>query len=729
MNAFHYPNTLDIGIILGFIVLSIVVGIIMSKWGQKSTKDYFVSGGKAPWWLLGTSMVATTFAADTPLALSGWVVTKGISQNWFWWCQVPITMAGVFFFARLWKRANLITDQQLVYLRYSGKSADFLRGFKAIYLSLLYYGIVMGWVNKAMAKIITLCFPRIPRIPIVDDMMKWIYLKSNLSVHVDKAVKAAILEGKIDPQVYINKFNLYGERLRLLRNALAQHLDFNVIAKVLNITDKIKDLKVPIAGMKPIAFLAQCADVGAGINEYKILFALFLITIGYTAISGLWGVLITDFIQFWVAMAGCVILAILAIKYATPQGTMDALIAKMGEIYSPEKAKAMVAIIPPSDSGGLGLMPKYYFFIFIALSWWSLGFTDGGSYLAQRMLSAKNEKHAALGYLWYGIAHYAIRMWPWILVGFAAAVIFPYLPDPITGYKPTVADAEVGYVKVMLAVLPHGLLGLLLASFMAAYMSTISTQVNLSASYLVNDFYRPYLVKNRSEKHYVRVSIFINVLIALWGIIISLFINTIEEGWFLIASINGGIGVIYILRWYWHKINAWTEVACIFMLMYLAVMFKVFQVHFEGFTGFPYPLNLLITVPVSVSFALLITLITPPVEKEKLKKFYRQVQPGGPGWKEIEEEIKKEDPNFKPDSPLTKRNFSAWLWATATIYLFLFGVGMFIVGSGNGKVFTGLLAYRRIIGLFFLIASLFTGYKVTESFSDKYWKDLDVKKK
>lgn len=741
---FNYPNGLDIGIILGFIMVSILIGVVMAKWGQKSTKDYFTSGGKAPWWLLGTSMVATTFAADTPLTLSGWVVTRGISQNWFWWCQVPITMAGVFFFAALWKRANLLTDQELVYRRYSGKSADFLRGFKALYLSLMYYTIVMGWVNKAMARIVTLCFPNIPKVPVVDGIVKFLYLHTPLSKALQPEVKDAFQAGTVDPDQYVTLLKEYctanGLQFQSLlsgfKNMLSQELDPAIMVKQLQLQGFIDSLQMPsldaLQGASPMLFMAQCLDVASGVNEYKILFALFVITISYTAISGLWGVLVTDFLQFWVAMAGCIILAVLAVNAAAGNpglhltgfmGSMDTLMERMGDIYSPEKAKAMVAIIPPRSSEGLNLTPFSYLLVFITLAWWSLGFTDGGSYLAQRMLSAKNEKHAALGYLWYGVAHYAVRMWPWIIVGFAAAVLFPHIPNDITGYVPTVQDAEVGYVKVMLTVLPHGLLGLLLASFMAAYMSTISTQVCLSASYLINDFYRPYIVKHKEEKHYVRVSVGINVFIAMLGIVFSLFISSIESGWFLLASINGGIGVIYILRWYWHRVNAWTEVSCIFTLIIMAIIFKICEATIPTFAGVPYPINLLINVPISVGVAMLVTMITKPVDKEKLKQFVRSVQPGGPGWKAIEDEIKEEDPNFVQNSPLTKRHFISWILATITIYLFLFGIGMSFVGGIN---FDGWLGeHRRVIGVIFLICSIFTGWQVAESFSAKHWKETE----
>ncbi len=727
--AYNYPGAIDLGIIIGFILVVIIIGVVMSRVAQKSTKDYFTSGGKTPWWLLGTSMVATTFAADTPLQLAGWVVTSGVSQNWFWWCQVPLTMGGVFLFARLWQRANILTDQELVYVRYSGKPANYLRGIKALYFGLIYGVIVMGWVHHAMTVVVTLCFPNIPRVPVVDGVMKWLYLHTPLSAGMDSEVRELLRAGEINVWELVDKFELTGERVMHLRQAWEQNLDPEVMTEALGIVDKLPQLEMPAAAtIHPLYFLSHIADVSAGVNEYKILFGLFLITITYTAISGLWGVMITDFVQFWVAMLGAIILAILAVNHVTDGGGLSTLMAQLGDTYGEGRALAMVSVLPARDAAGMDLMPWHFFLIFIAMVWWSVGFTDGGSYFAQRMLSAKNEKHAAMGYLWYGVAHFALRMWPWIVVGFAAAVLFPYLPHPVTGYQPTPADAEMNYVRMMLTVLPVGLLGLVLASFMAAYMSTISTQVNLSASYVVNDFYRPFIKKGASEKHYVRVSILATLFVAFLGIIVALYFETIEEGWFLLATMNGGVGVIYILRWYWHRVSAWTEASCLFTLLVLAVLFRVINIMglFEGTVlevgqltpG--YPINLVFTVPISVGIAILVTKFTSPVEKSKLKDFCKRVQPGGPGWRVIEEEIREEDPSFKSRSPLKWKNIKAWILASFTIYLFLFGVSWMLIGD---TLYDETFIPRRILGALFILGSFVAGWFVVQNFSSKHWED------
>lgn len=665
------PGTVDWVIIGIYIIFSISVGIYFTKRARKSTRDYFISGGGVPWWILGTSMVATTFAADTPLALSGWVVTQGISKNWFWWCQVPITMAGVFFFARLWRRTNIITDMEYVYVRYSGGSANVLRGFKAFWLALPYGCLVMGWVNKAMSKIIALTFPKLPAIPIVDDIIKWIYIKTPVSSVLPAKVRELVIAGKLNPFEIYEKLDLVG-KTRFLSEALKQGLDPEKVFSYVGITDKVDMIKDQFAGTDPFTIIAGSAQYVSGINELKILFFLFAVTILYTTISGLWGVLVTDFFQFFIAMGGCIYLAYLGVSH---YGGMESLLHRMSEIYSDQKALAMINITPIKESAGLGLMPFKHLIIYLLVAWWAVGFTDGGSYFAQRMLSAKNERHAALGYLWYGVAHYTLRMWPWLVVGLVAAVMFPFRPDPVTGFMPDAEWAEDGYIKVMIKLLGPGLLGLLLVSFFAAYMSTISTQVNLGASYLVNDLYRPFIAKNRTEKHYVRVSMLATLLIALIGITVSLYITSIASAWLFLAALNSGIGIIYLLRWYWWRINAWSEITCIAALIYFVFLVQYFgpQIGLK----LPYPENLLLSIPFAVGLALTVTAVTQPVDKEKLIEFYRRVQPGGPGWKPIAELC----PDIKPRSPLTWNNLKAFVLAVATIYCFLFGFGKAILGN------------------------------------------------
>lgn len=634
-------HTLDWAIIAGFIAFSLAIGVIFSRRAHRSTKDYFKSGEGLPWWLLGTSMVATTFAADTPLALCGMVVAGGIAQNWYWWCGVPMVMGGVFFFARLWKRANPMTDMEFVHQRYSGKSASFLRGFRGLWMALVHGAISLGWVNLAMATIIRLIWPVIPRIVFVDSLMLTLFLATPLSNNVDRNIADAVRRGEIKPLDVAYDYGILkdpvlwseirggvyrgNEQEALRKLGVEDRLASTTIAAfpaedipphlyIESERNNLKSANVPLKGYGVLQTLSEIYTIASSVNQYKILFILFFITCAYVAIGGLWGVVVADFFQFWIAVAGCLLLAILAIRHT---GGIDATLMRMAEIYGPERARAMTSLIPSLAGSQKGISGVYEFLIYITIIWWASGLSDGGGYAAQRMLSAKDERHAAMGYLWFGVAHFALRMWPWILVGLSAAVLFPFVPYQ-NGAMPPGSFAEEGYVKVMILMLPRGLLGVLAAAFLAAYMSTISTVVNLSAAYLMNDVYRPFVAPRLevrqirraggagrpfTEKHYVRMGIIFTLLVSLLGIAVSLSMNSIKHAWFLLSSIYGGIGLIFILRWYWHRINAWTEVACMasLLMMTLGMWFL------SKWLGNPklmpaslFPYNALFMVPVSV---------------------------------------------------------------------------------------------------------------------------------
>ncbi|MCI0513584.1 Na+:solute symporter [candidate division KSB1 bacterium] len=564
-----------------YMLFSIAIGLWYSRRGTRSINEYFASGRDVPWWILGTSMVATTFAADTPLAISGLVVKQGIWGNWFWWSQIPMFVGGVYFFSRLWRRTRVLTDTEFVALRYSGRSSKILRGFRALYFSLPYDVLIMGWVILSMTKIMGLTF------------------------NIDK--------------------------------------------------------------------------------DWAIIISL-AITLAYTAVSGLWGVLITDFFQFFLAMGMAIYLAIVSVNYA---GGLGVILSKIETLYGAEKAASMTAVIPPvSDPSALTI-----FLIYIFLLWWTVGNTDGGAYFAQRMIAAKDEKHSFLGYLWFNVAHFCLRPWPWILVGLVAAVEFPNIINPHTQK----ADPEIGYIAVMLKYLKPGLLGLMLSSFLAAFMSTISAQINWGASYLINDFYRPFIKQNATEKHYVRVSIGTTIFLCLLGGIMARVMEDIFTAWLLLSAINGGIGIVYIARWYWWRVNAWSEMSAIisvlvvialiifsplftfatawgftpdaFLQLLLLIIVSltllvllifgfgksawrkengalgIFILLLGGFTSWllltyqlpekAFPWTILFTVPISSLVWLTTTLLTPPVAAEQLIEFYQRVHPGGPGWRQV----------------------------------------------------------------------------------------------
>jgi len=550
--------TIDWIIVGLYLVAAIIIGIMLSKKATHDISSYFVSSRNLPWWLLGTSMVATTFAADTPLAVSGLVVSQGIAGNWYWWAGVLSGMLGVFLYSHLWRRSECITDTQLVELRYSGKEAAFLRGFRAVYFSVVYNSIVMGWVNLAMAKILS-------------------------------------------------------ETL----------------------------------GLPKLHATGLC----------------FIVTVVYTALAGLWGVVLTDFFQFVIAMFGAILMAAIVV---TKTGGINTILTKLTEIYGIERATDMTKLIPFESS----LIPFSFFLIYIGLQWWSTGNTDGGGYFAQRMLAAKNELHAKIGFLWGNIAHYILRSWPWVVCGLVAAVVY-YKIDPQTGklvYSVgakigQVADPEVGYIRLMIDYLPSGLLGLMLASFVAAYMSTIDTQLNWGAGYLINDFYKRFIVKNASEKHYVTMSIIATVFIALCGAIMTLLMSSISGAWFLLTAINAGIGVVYLLRWYWWRVSAYSEIAA--MSTAFIVAFVLFK-----FTKIRFPISLLYSIPISLVVWLTVTLLTPPVEKEKLIEFYKKVRPGGPGWRKIASEI----PGCEKDR-IGIHRFIGWFCGVVAVYSVMLGIG------------------------------------------------------
>lgn len=608
----HYFDWALIVLSLSF---ALGIGLYHSKKSKTSVKEYFASGQGVPWWILGTSIVATTFAADTPLAVSGLVAKQGIAGNWYWWNGALMGMAAVFFFSRFWRRAGILTDTELAELRYSGRPAAVLRGFRALYFGIPYNCLIMGWVNLAMAKIIVVTLG---------------------------------LPDTLETKLYAVGF-------------------------------------------------------------------CFVLTFVYTALVGLTGVMLTDFVQFILAMSISIFVAISAV---VNMGGMGAVLSRATEIYGPDKVASMTAIIPTTATLEGAMMPLSFFLVYIGLQWWTSGNTDGGGYAAQRMIAAKNEKHAMLGYLWYNIAHFCLRPWPWIVVGLVAAVQFPNLPDP-----------EQGYIKVMVDVLPAGLLGLGLASFLAAYMSTVDTQMNWGASYLVNDFYKRFVKREASERHYVRASVVATLIIALCGAGMTMALTSIVGAWALLTQIVAGVGLVYILRWYWWRINAWSELTALAASLVTASVLQVLSMPWftakyltaaklasmpgwlggtlTTLSGLKFPLTLLVVVPVSLIAWLTVTALTKPVDEEKLIEFYRRVRPSGPGWKHIREKIGEEAP-----VGAMRRNLVSYLVGIVSIYSALYGIGKTILGSWQ-------------TGVPLLLVTVAGGWFISRRLSDEKW-DAEV---
>lgn len=545
---------LDWIFIIWFFAIAVWIGFYYAKRASRSVSDYFVSGRNLPWLIAGVSMVATTFAADTPLAVSGIVITRGIAGNWIWWNMVLSGMLTVFFFARLWRRTDAITDVELAQIRYTGKPAAFLRGFRGIYLGLPITGIIFGWVTLAMAKIleVTLNWP------------KW-----------------------------------------------------------------------------------QAVTV------------LLVLTVAYITISGLWGVVSADAFQFVIAMAGSILLAIIAVDHI---GGIVALKSKLISIYGSEGASQILNFFPQIGSAW---MPVMFFVVYLSVQWWAAWYPGaepgGGGYIAQRMLACKNEKGALLSSFLFNISHYALRPWPWILIGLVALIVYPELA--IHG-----ADAESAYPRAVVDFLPIGLRGMVIASFFAAYMSTISTQLNLGAAYLVNDVYKPFIKKEASEKHYVLVSRLSVILLAVVGGLITYSMRTIVGGWELILAIGAGTGLVYILRWYWWRVNAWSEISAMIASFALAL-----SLQFGTELNWAY--RMLITVAGTTILWLLVTFLTQPVDKEFLKSFYMKVRPAGM-WKPISREIGEID-----IQRTIWHDFLDFIFGSGLIFSSLFGIGKLVLGE------------------------------------------------
>ncbi len=550
-------TAVDWTVIVLYFVLSVAIALLYSRRAGASADEYFLSGRAVPWWLAGTSMVATTFAADTPLAVTGLTVKYGIAGNWLWWCMVMSGMLTVIFYARLWRRAGVMTDAEFAEIRYSGRPAAFLRGFRACYLALAINSIIIGWVTAAMAKIVGMTL---------------------------------------------------------------------------------------------------------GVGKWQATLGLFVLTALYSTLSGLWGVLVTDFFQFVLAMLGCIALAVFAL------GAVGGMAGLLDTLHARYPDGAPLNFIPALDSAW---MPALTFFVYLAVNWWASWYPGaepgGGGYVAQRILSTKNERHALLAALWFNIAHYALRPWPWIIVALVSMVLYPGLADP-----------ESGYVKVMVDLLPPFWRGFLIAAFFAAYMSTISTQLNWGASYLVNDVYRRFWAPGRSERHYAgagRVATL--VIMVIYGVV-TLNIGTVEGAWKFLLAIGAGTGLVYLLRWYWWRVNAWSEVSA----MAAALVFSLvaqwgFGLSADDPRGFAY--LLLVTTALTTIVWLAVTYLTPAERPDHLRAFHRRVRAGGPGWRAVA-------PDAAGETALGA-GLVQWLLGCAVVYLALFGIGGLVLGQrGKGAL-------------------------------------------
>jgi Na+/proline symporter len=554
---------IDWSIVAAYFLFNLAIGFYYKARAGQNMGEFFLSGRNVPWWLAGTSMVATTFAADTPLAVTGMVARNGIAGNWLWWNFVFSGMMTVFFFSRLWRRSGVMTDVEFAEMRYAGKPAAFLRGFRALYLGIPINCIILGWVNLAMVKILQL---------------------------------------------------------------------------ILGVT-------------KTEALI--------------IVLAMIALTSFISTLAGLWGVLVTDLFQFVIKMSMVIVLAVVAVQAV---GGIDSMRAQLAAIdrtkgLASGTAGSVLSFVPDLNSAW---MPMITFLVYVSVNWWAAWYPGaepgGGGFVAQRMFCARDERHSLLATLWFNIAHYAIRPWPWILVGLASIILYPNLADP-----------ETGYVRVMIDYLPPSLRGLMVAAFAAAFMSTIGTQLNWGASYLVNDFYRRFLRPGLSEKHYVAVSQWATVLLTVISAAVTFYMDSISGAWKLLIVTGAGTGTVLILRWYWWRINAWSEVSAMAAAFVVSVYLQL-GAGLSADDPIGFAKIMLITVGITTAVWLATTFLTRPEPMEKLVEFYRRVRPSVFGWKPVA--------RLAPDAAPSRDfafNLLDWICGCVMIYCSLFGVGKIIL--------------------------------------------------
>jgi len=567
-------TTIDWFILGGFLVFPFLVALWSARRASQGLGQYFLAGRDLSWWLAGTSMVATTFAADTPLAVAGIVAQDGIAGNWIWWSGALGSMLSVLFFARLWRRAGILTDVAFVEVRYSGRAAAWLRGFRAVYLGLLVNCVIIGWVNLAMAKVLS-------------TTLGW---------------------------------------------------------------DRLTAVFVGLA-----------------------------LTGAYVSLAGLRGVVLTDLFQFGLAMTGAVAVAVFAIRQPEVGG-----LAGLADHLPADTFRFVPAVSPDGgDLGGTLTLSLTAFVAYLGVQWWASWYPGqepgGGGYLAQRMMSARDERHSVLATLWFTLAHYCLRPWPWVVAGLAALVLYPDLADP-----------EVGYAMVIRDHLPAGWRGLVLGGFVAAYMSTMSTQLNWGASYLVHDVYARFVRPDANDAHYVLVARLTTLVVMVCSAGVTLYLDTVRQAWEFVLEAGAGIGLVLILRWYWWRVNAWSEIAAM-----VAPAFG--YAWLAAYTSMAFPDTLIVLVIWTTVSWLVVTWMTAPEPDATLIGFYRRTRPGGPGWSRVARIA-----GAPPPDPIGGQLVD-WLAGVTLIYATLFGVGALIIPGRRGGllllaagVATGSFLYGRI---------------------------------
>lgn len=583
-------SILDYGIIVSFFAVSLLIGIWASRRAGKSFREYFLAGGQMSWWMLGISMVATTFAADTPNLVTGIVRKDGVSGNWIWWAFLLTGLLTVFVYARLWKRSGVLTDLEFYEIRYSGEIAGFLRGFRAIYLGVIFNCLVMA----------------------------------------------------------------------------------NVI----------------LAGIK-------LGGILLGVTPLQTVMIAGTVTVIYTLLGGLRGVILTDCFQFVVAMVGAIAAACVVCNLPEVGG--------FSNLLTHENVQGKLSLLP--DFSDIDAVVPLLI-IPIAVQWWSSWYPGaepgGGGYVAQRMLGARSEQDATTATLLFQVAHYALRPWPWIIVALASLVIYPSLESIQAAFPQIdskIVKDDLAY-PAMLTFLPNGLLGVVIASLVAAFMSTISTHLNWGASYLSHDFYRRFLNPDATEKQMVSVGRLSTVGLMVVAGAIALTLESAMDGFSIILQIGAGTGLIYILRWFWWRINAYTEIAG----MTVSVAVAVFLKFFYPYTGLPElssSSQLLIGVGITTAAWMLVTFFSPQTDEKTLEEFCRKIRPGGWGWGPVRDRIEKRGESIgESDSIIT--GVQAMVTSTFLVYSLLFGTGYFLYGEWLAFACSAIVALITGVILFML---------------------------
>ncbi len=586
-------HTIDWVIALVSILICFVPALFFGKRSGKNTAEFFASGRSVPWWLAGISMVATTFSSDTPNLVANFVRTQGVAGNWQWWAFTLTGVSTVFFYARLWRRSGVLTDLEFYELRYSGKAAMVVRGFRSIYLGLLFNCIIMATVNLAACKIASVLF---------------------------------------------------------------------------------------------------------GMSRWQTLAAVGLLNVIFAAHSGLWGVLVIDMVQFFIKMSAVIAAAYFAVTL--PQvGGLSGMVEKLSHRVGPGGVNYLNMLPDFSNNWDLALA---VFIMPLAVQWWAVWYPGaepgGGSYIAQRMLASKSEKDALGGTLFFNLAHYILRPWPWILVGLASLIVYPDLAD-IRKAFPHVDPALVGHdmgFPAMLKFLPAGWIGLMVGGLVAANSSTILTHLNWGASYLVHDFYRRFVRKNETEKHYVMAGRLATILLFVLSSSLVFVLGTAQESFNVILQVGAGTGLLYLLRWYWWRITAWCEVVAMISSFLISVVLLI--ISRSGIVlGTSH--QLLITIAFTTVCWVITAFVGPQTDKKVLIEFYRKVQPIGPGWSVIREQAgitKEQAASFarQDNIPLA---MLGWVSGSAVIWSGLFTVGNLLYGR---------MGYTFALGAVFVVSGL-----------------------